>query len=126
MPRWRERERFEVHALERLLEEHHGCVFSLGAGHALYDNPHYLRRAERALAPFANVILLLPSPNREEAVDLLQEARPSVARRDHETEVAHPSYGRLATATVYTKGKTPEQTRDEVLVRVCSTSVTLP
>lgn len=114
---WRERERLEVHALERLLADHRACVFSLGAGHSLYAEPGYFARAERALAPFANVVLLLPSPDPDESVALLQTARGWVKRAAHELQVTHLSNRRLATLAVYTKGKDPEATRDEILAR---------
>lgn len=114
---WRERERLEVYALERLLAEHRGCVFSLGAGHSLYDNPAYFARARRALAPFANVVFVLPAPDPGTSIDILQ-ARRRVKRSAHEVEVTHPSNHTLATITVYTEGQTPEQTGDEILRRV--------
>lgn len=119
---WRERERLEVHALERLLADHRDCVFSLGAGHSLYDDPAYLARAEQALAPFANVVLLLPSPDPEASVAQLQAVRGWVKRAAHAVEVAHPSNHRLATLTVYTAGQSPTQTCAEVLRRVPTAS----
>jgi shikimate kinase len=113
---WRERERLEVHALERLLADHRGCVFSLGAGHTLYDDPVHVARARRALAPFAAVVLLLPAPDPAAAVEALQ-ARRRVKRRAHEVQVGHRSSRDLATLTVYTAGRTPEETCEEILRR---------
>lgn len=114
---WRERERLEVHALERVLAEHRDCVFSLGAGHSLYEEDAFFARARRALTPFANVVLLLPIPDLEASVELLH-ARRGGKRAACELEVKHRSNHELATLTVYTKGKSPEQTAEEIIWRI--------
>jgi hypothetical protein len=73
------------------------------------------------LAPFPNVVLLLPSPDLDESVLLLMQRAGECVDGGvdfHEHFVKHPSNQALAKVTVYTKGKTPEETRDEVLGRL--------
>ncbi len=111
---------FDIHAVERLLAEHRDCVIDFGA--AIYWTGEGLARVQRALRPYRNVVLLLPSPD-------FEESRAILAARDREPPsdlnfdfnayfLRHPTYRALATLTVYTKGKTPEETRDEILRRI--------
>ena len=64
---------FEVHAVQRVLADHRNCVIDFGAGHSVYEDPRLFERARRALAPYRNVILLLPSPDPDESVRVLRE-----------------------------------------------------
>jgi hypothetical protein len=73
--------------------------------------------SDRRLAPYPNVVLLLPSPDLDESVALLRKRNTptinDVALNQH--LITHHSNHDLATVTVYTEGKTPEETCDEVL-----------
>lgn len=51
-----------AYATERLLADHRHCVMDLGAGHSHYEDPVLFERVRCALAPYRNVVLLLPSP----------------------------------------------------------------
>jgi hypothetical protein len=111
---------FEVHAVERAVAEHRDCVFDFGAGHSVYEDPALLGRAQRALAPFAHVVLLLPAPDPAESVRVLRERRghrPVVSGGVDFDElfVTHPSNCTLATHTIYTAGRTPEEACDELV-----------
>ena len=110
---------FSPYAVERFLAEHSGCVMDFGAGHTVYDNTEMLERVERALAPYPNVFLILPSPDPQESIRILNERLAAEGVRfnfDFSAHfVKHPSNYRLAKAIVYTEGKTPEQTADEIL-----------
>ena len=109
--------------IERLLAEHRDCVMSVGAGHTHYEDPALFARLERALGPFRNVVLLLPSPDPDRSVALLRER--CVETRG--TDWVHDGYDfldhwvkdhcnrTLARATVYTEGRTPDETAGDVL-----------
>ncbi|MEO7910057.1 MAG: AAA family ATPase, partial [Roseiflexaceae bacterium] len=62
---------FEAHAVERLLGEHRdcrpGCVIDFGAGHSFYEDEAQFARVQQALAPFSNIVLLLPSADLDES-----------------------------------------------------------
>ncbi len=112
---------FEIHAVERLLAEHRDCVIDFGAGHSVYEEEALFERARRAMAPFANVVLLLPSPDLDESVRVLRERSGGGEGGGFdfvEHFVKHRSNHALATLVVYTQDKTPEATRDEILSRV--------
>jgi shikimate kinase/tetratricopeptide (TPR) repeat protein len=115
--------RFELYAVERILAEHADCVVDFGAGHSVYEDDAFFERARRALAPFRSVVLLLPSPDLEESVRILR-GRTGMPPADPgqldfvEHFVRHHSNRDLATLTVYTGERTPEETADELLARI--------
>ena len=112
---------FEAHAVERLLGAHHdcapGCVIDFGAGHSFYEDEALFARVQQALAPFPNIVLLLPSVDLDESIRMLADRTKDVAPPgfDHTPFVKHRSNHRLARHVVYTKGETPEQTRDRII-----------
>lgn len=76
------------------------------------------QRVKQALSSYPNVVLLLPSPDVEESIDILAERNrhlPADIRSTNEYFVRHPSNSELAKFTVYTKSKTPQETCDEIL-----------
>src|SRR3954453_3382277 len=62
---------FEAHAVERLLADHHDCVIDFGAGHSVFETGALFERVRKALEPYPNVVLLLPSPDPEESISVL-------------------------------------------------------
>lgn len=112
---------FEAHAVERLLADNQGCVIDFGAGHSVFEDEALFARVAQTLRPYPNVVLILPSPDLDESVRLLRESRWDGMAGDfdfHAHFVKHHSNFDLAKFTVYTQGKTPEQTRDEILALV--------
>ncbi len=118
---------FDIHGVERFLQDYPTRhVLAFGAGHSFYDDPHQFQRAQTALAAFPHVILLLPAPDPDESVRILEQRL-----RDAEPDftdsgvagimevnrlfVTHPSNHRLATHTLYTAGKTEEAVSQEIL-----------
>ncbi|HEU4326640.1 MAG TPA: hypothetical protein VFS21_26100 [Roseiflexaceae bacterium] len=122
---------FEAHAVERVLADHPGEIIDFGAGHSVYDEQELLERVRMALAPVRTVILLLPSPDDEESVAIANERLAKLYEQEGETLqpgilemnaffVRHPSNRMLATHTVYTKDKTPEETCEEIIQTILS------
>ena len=104
---------FEAHAVERLLSEYSNCVIDFGAGHSVYEEEELFKRVQRALEPYHNVGLILPSPDLEESVQILNERNGGFDLNEH--FIKHHSNHDLAKFVVYTKGKSPEETRDEII-----------
>jgi shikimate kinase len=110
-------------AVEGVLRDHSDCVFSLGAIHTHFEEPELFARTKAALSPFEHVVLLLSSADEAHAVGVLRDR--SLRQRGmswifdgydfFERWVRGPCNGELATHVVYTDGRTPEQTRDDVL-----------
>lgn len=120
---------FEAHTVERVLADQRGAVIDFGAGHTVYEDEALFERVSRALAPFPNVILLLPSPDLDESVRVVNDRFAALLREEvgavdpellrvNEHFVRHPSNHRLAKIVIYTNGKTPEETCAEILERI--------
>lgn len=120
---------FEAYAVERLLSEHQNCVFDFGAGHSVYEDLPLFQKVQRVLTPYSNIVLLLPSSDLDESVQILNERNeymPDGRLNINEHFVRHPSNYELATFTVYTKAKRPEETCSEVLRLVSRTKESQP
>ena len=121
--------------VERLLAERGGHVIDFGAPYSVYEDDSLLERVKKAFEPYPNVVLLLPSPDLDESTKVVRarmaareghaELRRLLAGLGGETGVdyeelfvKHHSNFRLARVVVYTEGKSPAQTRDEVIRRL--------
>jgi shikimate kinase len=110
---------FELHAVERILADHPGHIVDFGAGHSIYDDPVQMQHLQKLLAPYPNVILLLPSPDADESIAMLHERQNQRIGINgvelHRYLLEHPANHTLATHTIYTQSQTPEQTHDAIL-----------
>ncbi len=127
---------FEAHAVSRMLAEHTDGVIDFGAGHSVYEDETLFRRVQAALAPHQSVILLLPSPNLDESVVILNQRFIEVLAQEgvkpdpgtlsaNEHFVKHPSNSLLAKITIYNKDKTPEETCAEIMQLIADDGVEL-
>ncbi|MEO1375623.1 MAG: shikimate kinase [Cyanobacteria bacterium J06635_10] len=108
--------RFELYGIERLLSEHSNCVIDFGAGHSVYENDADFVRASELLSTYKNIVLLLPSPDLDESVEILKQ-RNRVTINGMEINrffMTHPSNQLLAKQVFYTKGKTAEEVKEEI------------
>ncbi|MEL6461471.1 MAG: shikimate kinase [Cyanobacteria bacterium J06636_27] len=109
--------RFLIYSLERLLSEYSNCVIDFGAGNSVYEDDGEFARACELLSPYKNVVLLLPSPDLDESVDILKQ-RNQITINGVEINrffMTHPSNQKLAKQVIYTKGKTPEEIKEEII-----------
>jgi ABC-type arginine transport system ATPase subunit len=118
-----------AYAVERLLADHPHGVIDLGAAHTHYEDAQLFDRIQRTLAPYANVVLLLPSPDPQQSIQILRARSEAEQGWGWAVEgydfIAHwvedPGNAKLATLTVFTEGRTPEETCNEILKHVrCS------
>ena len=117
---------FEVYAVERAIVEFENCVVDFGAGHSVYEDPELFARVKNALDPIEHVILIIPSPDVDRAVEIVNQRFSdllvsSVGKIDpellqlNEFFVRHPSNHLLAKKTIYTEGKKPADIADEII-----------
>ena len=118
---------FEVHALERVLQDYDGGIFDFGAGYSVQDDEDLFERVRNAFAPFEDVFLLLPSSDIEESLEILDMRLTALLEKElgevfqeafvlNEHLVRHPSNQRLAKKIVYTANKSPMESCQEILV----------
>lgn len=119
---------FEARMIEMVLADHHGII-DFGASNSVYDDEDLFARVEKALAPFPNVILLLPSPDLDESAEILKNRLIRMltdAGKEFSDElfelnryfVQHPSNHRLAKQVIYTRDKTPEMICEEIVQKL--------
>jgi shikimate kinase len=117
---YRYQQPFAAHLFERALPELQECILEIDAPTASFEEPELLARAQRALQPYANVVLLLPSPDLDASMRVLEERGhvlfDGVPMDEH--FVKHHSNHDLAKLVVYSKGKTPEETCEEIVARI--------
>ncbi|HSG43552.1 MAG TPA: hypothetical protein VLA72_10405 [Anaerolineales bacterium] len=109
---------FEAHAVKRMLEDFKECIFDFGGSQTVYEDDELFEQVRGLLKPYLHIILLMPTPDKDESIRILH------ARNTYATDaqwavnehlVRHHSNYDLAKHIVYTQGKTPEDTSDEVL-----------
>lgn len=118
---------FEVYAVERVLADHSRGVIDFGAGYTVQEDEALFGRVEQALAPYPHVYLLLPSPDIDNSIKILNERMAALLRKVEQPEesipavleaneafVRLPHNGRLAKKVIFTDGKTPEATCEEI------------
>jgi shikimate kinase len=105
---------FEAYAVGRILAEHHHCVIDFGAGHSVYHDDAQFAQVRQAMAPYSNVVLLLPSPDLDESVAVLKAPRQFHIAGQELNHFFTTHMLKLAKQTVYTEGKRAEETAAEV------------
>jgi 3-oxoadipate enol-lactonase len=116
-----------AYASERMLAEYPSGVLDFGAGHSHFQDDELFARVRRALAPCKNVVLLLPARDLDRSAQILR-AR-SKAERGWDWSAGGYDFiehwvkdhcnHELATVTVYTEGKSPGETCDEIVKALC-------
>jgi hypothetical protein len=109
---------FDLEVVARVLSEYRDFVIDFGACHSTYEDGTLRARARKLLRPYTNVVLLLPDPDPGRSIRALEE-RGCLKSVDGfnlcEHLVTHPSNFELAKFIVYTGGKTPAETCEEIL-----------
>jgi hypothetical protein len=111
--------------VEAILRDHAQAVVDFGAGHSVYDDPADLERVRFALQGFV-VVFVLPCADQEQAIAILNARFRALLEREGilPTEkymqlnadfVRSQCNEQLATLTVYTEGKRPQQTCAEII-----------
>jgi hypothetical protein len=113
---------FDTHAVERVLADYTQCIHDFVAGHTVNENRDFFKRVETALKPYPNIILILPSPNPDESIRILNERTQDLVGSFgqgfnwNEYFVKSECNSQLAKFVVYTEGKTPQESCEEILV----------
>ena len=95
----------------------------------MYEDAELFARVQKAMEPYENVVLLLPCPDLDKTLEILT-ARLVKLLQDNGIEVdpdglwimehfvKHPSNQKLAKFVIYTEGKTPEETCEEIVQKL--------
>lgn len=112
-----------AYAAQQVVKDYTDYVIDFGAGHSHYEDKLLFKDVKKALAGCKNKILLLPSADLDRSVSQLRQRCIEKRNRDWihngydfiEHWVKDDCNHDLATVTIFTDGKTPEQTCEEIL-----------
>ena len=112
-----------AYAAQQVVKDYNDCVIDFGAGHSHYEDKILFEGVKKSLAHYLNIILLLPSMDLDRSVSILRKRSIEERKRDWihdgydfiEHWVKDDCNSLLSTKTFYTVGKTPEETRNEIL-----------
>lgn len=110
---------FDVHSVKRILENRN-AVIDFGAGCTVYEDKNQFIEIQNVLKPFPYVILLLPMPDKKRSVEILHARNGYNDEPEGEFDFTdyfinhHCNYD-LAKYIVYTEGKLPSQTCEEII-----------
>ena len=94
-------------------------VIDFGAGHSIYEDTEVRSKMQEICSNFKNIILLLPTKEKEANRKILLERRNieegSNKDKDNWHFISAPDNYELATNIIYEDGKTPEEIADEIL-----------
>ncbi len=108
---------FDAYSIERILEDHRDCIFDFGGGNNASGFDFEVNLVKNALKPYENIVLLIPSADKEESLQFIYNRRNIAPNQRQLIEylVFDDSNYMLAKHTVFVKGKTPEDICNEVL-----------
>lgn len=117
---------FEAHAVERALETYRNCVIDFGAVHSVYEDEVLFQRVQKALQPYEFVIQILPSPDLDRSVEVVNQRFSELLLNEvgkidsdllalNEHFVRHPSNRLLAKKTFYTEDRPAKKTCQTIL-----------
>ena len=104
-------------AVVRFLAEHKKGVFDLGGGHPIVPDAHKQERIKKALKPYQNIFLLMPTQDTEESLQILYK-RNEITNEIPDFNTLYfkdKTFWDIAKFILYTEGKTPNETCEEVL-----------
>ena len=111
------RRRFFGEVVLRFLAEHREGVLELGGGHPILPEATEQRKLNDVLAGYRNVVLLMPSANIQESLAFLKSRqKPEHLNPDlNDLLLDDRRFFDLARFVIYTQGKLPPETCDEII-----------
>lgn len=103
--------------LKKVKEDNSYGIVDFGAGHSIYEDREIFEKVKAMLQPFKNIILLLPSQNKTEALSIMEQ-RATGDTRDNRRFIESPCNKELATMTIYGNGRQPLEIAEEILSRI--------
>lgn len=92
-------------------------IVDFGAGHSVYRSKEIFEKVKKLLSNFDNVVLLLPSENIEESIDIMAKRSTGDYSTNREF-ILSPCNKELATMTVYGNNRIPEEIAKDILDRI--------
>lgn len=103
---------FEAQTIVQILKDYQNHVIDFGGGHSVYEDDQLFTKVANAMLDEINIFLILPSEDKQESLRILDE-REKLDINKHFIE--HRSNYELAKHIIYTKGKSPQETAEEII-----------
>jgi len=115
----------EAYAVERFITDHPEGILDFGAGHVIHEDEALIQQVQQAFAPHPNVFLLIPSPDVDDSIKVLEKRILKRIKRlgegyswaieENRRFIRYLSNSDLAKITIYTKDKTPDEIAAEII-----------
>lgn len=92
-------------------------IVDFGAGHSVYDDLQIFNEVKRELSRFVNIILLLPSANAEEALQIMKQRSTGDYSKNRKFLTSQCNR-ELATMIIYGNNRTPNQIAVEIIEHI--------
>lgn len=89
-------------------------IVDFGAGHSVYEDLEIFNEIKKLLSEFKNIVLLLPSPDIEKSIEILEKRSTGDFSTNREF-ITSPCNRELATMIVYENGRTPDEIASEII-----------
>jgi shikimate kinase len=103
----------------QFLKAHDQGILDFGAGHPVVSDPRKQQRINDALKPYQNIFLLMPMPDVQESLAILRQRNAVTPGQTDLNELyfknGNKTFWEIAKHVVYTEGKTPAQTCEEIV-----------
>ena len=103
--------------LERTKKNDEYGIVDFGAGHSVYDDILIFEDVKEMLQPFQNIVLLLPSQDEQEALEIMKK-RSTGDTRNNQKFFESPCNKALATMTIYENGRTSSEVAEEIISKI--------
>jgi len=107
---------FKSKTVNLIVRDHPEHVIDFGGGAQTFDEPHQIERVRQVFDPIADIFLLLPSKDLATNIDVLPGLKEDYAINAY--LIIHPTNELFAKKKIYTLGKTPEETKQDILNKV--------
>lgn len=104
---------FKAQTVELIIKDHPDHIIDLGGGAQTFDEPHQIEKVRAAFEPISNIFLLLPSTDLQTNINTLPGLKQNFPINAY--LIIHPTNELLSKKTIYTLGKTPEETANEII-----------
>ena len=104
---------FKSKTVVSIVRDHPGHVIDFGGGAQTFDEPHQVERVRQVFEPIVDIFLLLPSPDLATNIRILPGLKENYPINAY--LIMHTTNYLFARKTIYTQGRTPEETKQDII-----------
>jgi len=109
---------FKSKTVVSIVQDHPGHVIDFGGGAQTFDETHQIEQVRQVFEPIADIFLLLPSQDLATNIKTLPGLKENYPINAY--LIMHDTNKLFAKKIIYTQGKTPEETKQEIISKLSS------